>query len=917
MSKKRKNALEESLGLLEIEKTPFERFYEKPKAYTLSCISKYDQTPEIAKIAVENDGLALKEVYKRLITPELCKIAVCQNGMALNFVPQKYKTSDIISAAVSQNGMAIQFVPLDKITRDLAEIAVGPPITRKTWEKCPISYIPSEIIDEKLVQDSIKYLPQSLGFVPEEYINKELLQLAVSCDGAALEYVPKRRMGKKLIDIAISNCPCAIKFVPETKITEELCDKVFELDKASFAFIPDRFKNKEMCLTFIDTINYENGSHIFDIKWIPDSLRNDKDVINAIIDKFGVEFMLDWNEKIDKSINETKPLSRGTLNYLKSRLPVIETTALATVHMDEAEIADNGPDTTLVKDSGKQAIIHDLTENDEGKSEKVYYISDIHLEHQLIPLIKKEKISIRELDDIIDKKVSEMLEEVDLKNIYSFNISAKNSNYILIAGDVGYHKELVTRFYDSLSRSLEWQGKIISVLGNHELWDDHPEYEDGYAPRTVDDIVNDYRERISSTHRFNCKLLHNELFIKYKGKSGFLNSEFVISEEQILTATDEDLREVLQKSSFIILGGIGFSGLNRNFNANSGLYRSTVMSIEKDIELTEKFRKVYEKVKRCAEDMRVIVLTHTQVSDWTNEPYVPKWVYINGHTHRNTLIRKIDGTTVLSDNQVGYKPTKLKLNAFTIKGWYDPFKYFEDGIHKISPEEYKDFYNGRGISIRDKRNDGVRYVLKRNNMYMFLLKSDQGLFLLVGGTRNRLYNYEINYYYDNLIHYAEKVKMAMSPYHSALKKLGDEIKRIGGEGNVHGCIVDIDYFCHAYLNPFDGKITFYYAIDIKERFVYNDLTELIEKHRPKLMEKYKEAYNKGSIPLLSRYAITKENKNEIMKAAIVPKLVLGTEIYKGSRIMRAIQYIFDENVIRVWNDEILYTDFNNNLSIEG
>ena len=110
----------------------------------------------------------------------------------------------------------------------------------------------------------------------------------------------------------------------------------------------------------------------------------------------------------------------------------------------------------------------------------------------------------------------------------------------------------------------------------------------------------------------------------------------------------------------------------------------------------------------------MIVLTHTQVSDWTNEPYIPQWVYINGHTNRNTLIRKIYGTTVLSDNQVGYKPTKLKLNAFTIQGWYDPFKYFEDGIHEISPEEYKDFYNGRGISIRDKRNDGVRYVLKRN-----------------------------------------------------------------------------------------------------------------------------------------------------------------------------------------------------------
>ena len=54
-----------------------------------------------------------------------------------------------------------------------------------------------------------------------------------------------------------------------------------------------------------------------------------------------------------------------------------------------------------------------------------------------------------------------------------------------------------------------------------------------------------------------------------------------------------------------------------------------------------------------------------------------------------------------------------------------------------------------------------------------------------------------------------------------------------------------------------------------------------------------------SLPVLSRKA------NKKWELATVPQVVLDRSMYEPSRIMRSIQYIFDQNVLRVWNDAIL------------
>ena len=61
--------------------------------------------------------------------------------------------------------------------------------------------------------------------------------------------------------------------------------------------------------------------------------------------------------------------------------------------------------------------------------------------------------------------------------------------------------------------------------------------------------------------------MQNSLFVRYKR-----NHPLLIDEQTLLDADEIELREILAESSFIMLGGIGFAGLNPQFNANDGIY---------------------------------------------------------------------------------------------------------------------------------------------------------------------------------------------------------------------------------------------------------------------------------------------------------------------------------------------------------
>lgn len=930
------NDLLNKLGL--IEKSPLDRLYAEPSAFNLKNTPKNIHTYEILKYVCSKDGLALKHASKKLISAELCEIAVRQNSIAISYVPDKIIKSAghewykyLCMIAFVDNGFVINYIPEKEITEDIIEMALMNgtfPQQENYFMKFPVVYASDKFLTKDFLEKVVARVPMCIKDIPKKKMSTRLYNIAVKNNGLALRYVPEKYINKEMVDNAISQNADSIQFVPEVYLSQTMCDDCFERNIGVLVYLPVRYITKEMCLRAINSdlfgvLKYETDA-VINFSDVPASIRNDKNILDAIIDKDenNILTLMNWNSnlldlnrydyKLNKRGEVIEPLQKESFEYLNTKynqivniinrdkykaIGTIRDNILSKMQLKHPSTKDISKICAITPKEKNEMVIHDISLNGTVVS-KFYYISDIHLEHQISNVIKKTSTidykSLRNIENKIKHKISEMLLGIN-----------RNDDILLIGGDVSSSPILTELFYRELYK--QWcGGYIISVLGNHELWDGTSliEWNDsGYHARPVDDIISDYKK---SVRKYSI-LLENEIYIKYKNKTSK-----IISEENIINSAIDDLKEVLENCSVIILGGLGYSGLNPKYNAEAGLYRKAICSISEDKTRTERFKKVYEKVSECAKEQKVIVLTHNPIYDWTDKQVNPKWIYVNGHTHINAIDISEKGAIILSDNQIGYKPSKWKLNAFTTDiQWYDPFNKYKDGIYNITSDEYRDFNIGRGILCNGCSYSGKLYMLKRNNMYMFLLDSGKSLCLMVGGRRSSLTHSNIQYYYDNLQIYCEKIKNMIRPYQEFMMKLSDEIKKIGGTGYVHGCIVDISFFSHIYVNPFDGKITPYWALNVTSQKVYENVYSLLSCEEPHLFMKYTIENSKKNIPLICD-ATCCSDSNEIIA---IPKWILGTEIYKASRIMRSIQYVWEQNVIRIWNDNVLLKKEENNYAM--
>jgi len=533
-------------------------------------------------------------------------------------------------------------------------------------------------------------------------------------------------------------------------------------------------------------------------------------------------------------------------------------------------------------------VLHSFTGNDD-RSLKIYYISDIHIEHQILPFVLENSLLNGQFDadtivrSLIKQKVERMLHKADIRSI------------LLVGGDVSSDFTLSSIFYNELSS--QWKGLIISVLGNHELWD--TDFSDSFdsrkkVPRTVDEIVSDYSVMMKDNR---IALLENELFVTHK-----YATRRRISQAELLQMSEQELSEFLSQCSFIVLGGIGYSGLNPIYNSKAGLYRNTISSFDEEMRRTNAFKIIYEKVSRSAFDRRVIVLTHNPVYDWTSTPCNSNWIYVNGHTHINSINKSKEGPFILSDNQVGYKPKDWNLNSFIIdKLWYDPFEMYSDGIYPINSEQYIDFNTGRGIQVNGVNRLDKIVMLKRNRIYMFVMQTPKGLNLIMGGRTKKLPNANIEYYYDNMTKFACCINDIISPYYKAMLSLSAEVRMIGGDGKIHGCIVDINNYSHVYVNPFDGKITPYWATDRSSRLCYDTIQQLFDERSPSLLRKFNRYSETHNLPIMSSTMMQETN----CFAISLSRLSEGLDIYNLSNAVRSMQYVVESDVIRMWSDDVL------------
>ena len=137
----------------------------------------------------------------------------------------------------------------------------------------------------------------------------------------------------------------------------------------------------------------------------------------------------------------------------------------------------------------------------------------------------------------------------------------------------------------------------------------------------------------------------------------------------------------------------------------------------------------------------------------------------------------------------------------------------------------------------------------------------------------------------------------MNSYMDRLLDVSKMIRAIGGDGSIHGCIVDIDYYNHIYINPVDGKVTPYFAYNMEQKYVYKDLYTLLKEKKRSLLSGYVEWQRVNP----------DNNKLVVQNTELADLAVLVTDknIYRTSKIVKSIQYLLFQDIVREWNDKIL------------
>lgn len=918
------------------------------------------KTEEMCLLAVKTDSTLIENVPAKLRTKEICMISITDKLENL-----RYSTQELICEMLNKDGLLLKLIPKKEQTVEICNVAIN-------QNPMALKYAAQKYVDEKTYLDAYKKDRNVFRYIPNRFKTKEMCWFAVNSDPYLLNKVPEDLKTKEICLVSITKEPSTFSFTPidiryeilSEDAPVELLKSIVEENIEWLEYMPnckngidismEYIKNDFYACQYLSMImksnskilkyqksqgkisihrkSYNSEKEVFQVEikvvydvdtsiWLYDRVYEESYIVIAEFEDFDKFYtFLDGNlydaelrtckfeginlkeyeirgAIIHHKVLEEQGLYDGSyFEGIKKRIDLMDS-----IKMDKSEICI------------QKGFIYPKPVDDDGyevydnNQIPFFYISDIHLCHRVVNKFKYKATS-DEARWYVKYLAEKMVESVG---------TVPDDSYLLIAGDTSSKFEYAKIFYEKLVSY--WKPEnIIVVHGNHELWDPWNEIESNIQ------FYREYFKEIGITFLQNDFLLVKER-----------NQRLILSEEEILQLNEEELMELVKKCSIAILGGIGFSGLNDKYNAANMRYgKSFEEANSKEEALTRdryeayRFDSIYRKLIQAIPKKNVIVLTHMQKYDWNKEIHNPNWIYVNGHNHRNYFDISNE-KIVYADNQIGYNTETLGLKYFYIDNEYDIFTYLEDGIHEITNDQYRDFNKGKLVQMSFKRDGGQIYIIKKNEKYMFFIycsyskqSKNKYIYLLNGGKlvkveRNRID--DLKYYYDNLDNYVKNINSFLDIYTGKQKYISNFIKRLGGSGKIHGCIVDIDKpshfqsysYCHIFVNLIDGKVTPYFANDIKSRIIYKDLKALLQSQKScKILRDNYRRYEKEMKLNMPVIQYTAQLEEWGKSASIYDE---GTYLYKISRIIRSLQYSTEKNIIRIWNEEWLNSDFVNQI----
>lgn len=619
----------------------------------------------------------------------------------------------------------------------------------------------------------------------------------------------------------------------------------------------------------------------------------------------------------------------------------------------------------------------------------IYYISDIHLEHQIIKRFPNGATN-QTIKEFIRETIFEMLKS-------EIALSKYNSSLVFFGGDTASSFPLATFFFtefiaiwDSINKSdydlkrsiilpllqeqennnrtiMQWQEAHKWVSGAKK---DLLEYSDKRVPpeikhfivrnREIEEIINETTD-YHITYYLNqwekpeksiyvvlgnhelwefdsfedsikaYKLMFENLGIVLLNNTAYWSSGYGFHKLELNEDTafykHSELKfnraALYNLNNVVITGGVGFAAYNKYYNASNGLYRDTI-DLKQELEYTIEWENYYSRIVDFAKEKRalLIVLTHNPFSDWNKDTQPnSNCIYFSGHNHRNVLWCHDDiNAYYYSDNQIGYQCETIKFKKAEIYKRANPFADYDDGYYIINTFDYVVFNRFFGIYIEGTSiiqryidNAGDLYMIKNNGYYGFFLISKKvgehmlpGTFICKGGRIERISDdTNITKYYDTFSGMIRAYLNVLSPYRHTQEMIAEAVRAFGGTGRIHGYIIDIDFTNHIMLNPNDGKVTFYHSPIWGYIITFSTLRGLLSEHAPSLLSSYNKSILsvKNGVDLLDRIQNNDGFNNTLLK------LRIKSSIYIDSNKMNQLQRLFDANILRDWNENILrYTN---------
>lgn len=544
--------------------------------------------------------------------------------------------------------------------------------------------------------------------------------------------------------------------------------------------------------------------------------------------------------------------------------------------------------------SVNMAIPSFINAQESFRTKNVYYISDLHLTHHILDHFKN-KVSDKEIEKYIHKIVIQLFDGEFIDDIRSFN-----SPIVLFGGDISSCFALSEMFYrDFIFTWEQITNKYYSIY--YEKCELNP---DDY-----DENIRSYYQK-TINHPFIYAILGNHELWSFDSYQSCEQSYKKLFDELGIVFLNNRICSLgpFYRYSFenlLIVGGLGFAGLNKSFNAEQGIYRFTVNRNE-EIKRCEEWQLLFNEANALAkkEHCSLVVLSHNPIADWLSESEdCSNCFFFTGHTHRNVAYRSDNNMFVFSDNQVGYDNKEFKFKKAFLYSPRNPFAADSDGLREITIDEYKEYcrYINEYISGTKmiqryiEKYHAKFFALKQNGYMCFLLISSKNTYICDGGRVKKLDSHmSIEYYMNSFMNVVNNYIALLSPLRRLQEELSSYIKSFGGDGHIHGTIVDIDFENHVMINTTDGTITFYNSPYFGLIKTYADMKSLIYAHCPELKATY-DAVNHSEIIAISKNIPKISHEYECVDIKNSP--------YSISRKINALQRLFDKYVLRSWNSD--------------